>query len=91
MVSLISPVMREGAKRGCPMLVKDRSGYDASAWVFTREQIGQKLKEHYQVPKELPFSLLTLVRKLDTLEGNKLLRECRERLRAQAPLRNDAQ
>jgi hypothetical protein len=37
----------------------------------------------------LPPDLLTLVRKLDALEGNQLLRECKERPRDQAPLGND--
>ncbi len=76
---------------GCPMVAKNRWPYDPSAWGFTREHIGESLKKHYQVPKELPLTLLTLVRKLDALEGNQLLRESSERLRAQAPLRNDAQ
>jgi hypothetical protein len=34
-------------------------------WWFTREQIGWALRERYQVPKELPSKLLSLVRKLD--------------------------
>ena len=39
-------------------------------WWFTREEIGRGLREHYQVPKELPSKLLTLVRKLAAIEGN---------------------
>jgi hypothetical protein len=34
-------------------------------WWFTREQIGWGLRKRYQVPKELPPKLLSLVRKLD--------------------------
>ena len=49
----------------------------------TGGRIGRGLRERYQAPEELPPSVLTLVRKLDALEGNHLSRECRERLRAQ--------
>ena len=44
---------------------KNRAGYEASAWVLTMEVIGQKLKERYQQPDELPPELLALVKKLD--------------------------
>jgi hypothetical protein len=63
--------MREGAKRGCPMLAS--SPYEASASAPTRERIGWGLRERYRVSKELPSSLLALVRKLDAVEGNLLL------------------
>ena len=59
------------------MLPNDRSPYEASAWVLTRERIGWSLRERYRIPKELPPSLLTLVRKLDAVEGNLLLRKRR--------------
>jgi hypothetical protein len=65
--------MCEGAKRGCPMLAS--SPYEASAWVATRERIGWSLRERYRVSKELPSSLLALVRKLDAVEGYLLLRQ----------------
>jgi hypothetical protein len=68
-----------------------RARFEPVAWWFTREQIGRGLRERYQAPEELPRSLLTLVRKFDALEGNHLLRECKERLRARAPRGNDAQ
>ncbi len=68
-----------------------RARFEPVAWWFTRARIGRSLRERYQAPEELPPTLLTLVRKLDALEGNQLLRDCKERLRAQAPLRNDAQ
>jgi len=34
-------------------------------WWFVMGRIGQGLREHYEVPKELPPKLQTLVRKLD--------------------------
>jgi hypothetical protein len=66
-----------------------RAQYEPVAWWFTRRRIERSLSERYQVSKELPPNLLTLVGKLDALEGNQLLRECKERLRDQAPLGND--
>ena len=56
----------------CPMLAS--SPYEVSAWILTKERIGESLRERYRVPKELPASLLALVRKLDAAEGNLLLR-----------------
>jgi hypothetical protein len=53
----------------CPMQ-PNNSPYEVSAWVLTRERIGQSLRERYQVAKELPPALLTLVGKLDALESN---------------------
>ena len=37
-------------------------------------QIGRDLRERYHVPKELPSKLQALIRKLDGIEGNCLLR-----------------
>jgi hypothetical protein len=37
-------------------------------WWFTREEIGQGLRELYEVPTELPPKLLALVRKLAAVE-----------------------
>jgi hypothetical protein len=65
--------MREGAKRGCPMLAS--SPYESSAWILTKERIGGSLRERYQVPKELSASLLALVRKLDAVEGDQFREE----------------
>jgi hypothetical protein len=39
--------------------------YQPVAWWWTRKQIGEDLRELYEVPKELPTKLLWLVRKLD--------------------------
>jgi hypothetical protein len=81
-----------------------RAQYAASAWLLTRELIGQELRTRYDFPTELPprlcalsrqlgsletgrlpeasaMPLHTLVRKLDALEGDQLLRRCNERLR----------
>jgi hypothetical protein len=49
---------------------KNRSPYEASAWVLTREQLGLCLGERYRVPKDLPPRLLKLVRKLQAVEGD---------------------
>jgi hypothetical protein len=51
---------------------KDRSPYEASAWVLTRERIGWSLKERYQIPKELPAKLAHAV------AGNLLLRRMQQ-------------
>jgi hypothetical protein len=50
------------------------SFYEGLTWWFVRERIGLGLREHYQVPKELPRNLLLLILKLDAAEGNYLLR-----------------
>jgi hypothetical protein len=44
---------------------KNRAEYEASAWVLTMEVIGQKLRERYKQPDELPLELLALVKKFD--------------------------
>ncbi len=44
--------------------------FEPYAWWWTRNEIGRKLRELYEVPKELPPKLLALVRKLDAVEGN---------------------
>jgi hypothetical protein len=46
--------------------------FEPVAWWWTRNRIGQDLKELYEVPTELPSKLLALVRKLDAVEGNQL-------------------
>jgi hypothetical protein len=60
------------------MLEKDRSRYDTSVWASTRERIGWSLRERYRVSKELPPGLLALVRNLDAVEGNLLLRRMQQ-------------
>ncbi len=57
--------MREGAKDGVPDMATQSAQFEPVAWWWTRNQIGQDLKKLYEVPKELPPGLLTLVRKLD--------------------------
>ena len=44
---------------------EDHYLYEGLTWSFVRELIGHGLRERYQVPKELPPELLTLVSKLD--------------------------
>jgi hypothetical protein len=44
---------------------KQLAQYDPLAWWWTRHEIGRDLRERYDVPKELPLKLQTLVRKLD--------------------------
>jgi hypothetical protein len=39
--------------------------FEAVAWWWARKQIGCDLRERYEVPKELPPELVSLVRKLD--------------------------
>jgi hypothetical protein len=46
--------------------------YEPVAWWWTQNQIGRDLRELYEVPKELPPKLLTLVRKLDVVADNQL-------------------
>jgi hypothetical protein len=48
--------------------------FRAQSEVCRAERIGWGLKERYKVSKELPSSLLALVRKLDAVEGKLLLR-----------------
>ena len=39
--------------------------FEPFAWWWTRHEIGRDLQERYEVPKDLPPELLTLVRKLE--------------------------
>jgi hypothetical protein len=63
-------VVREG-RDGVRDMPQERSFYEGHSfyegltWWFIREQIGWGLRKRYQVPKELPPEMLTLVRKLD--------------------------
>jgi hypothetical protein len=43
--------------------------YGGLTWSFVTEQIGQDLRERYQVPTELPAKLLALIRKLEAIEN----------------------
>ena len=50
------------------------SFYEELTWRFVSERIGQGLREYYEVPRELPPKLLTLVRKLAAVEDKQRLR-----------------
>jgi hypothetical protein len=49
------------------------SFYEGLTWWFVRKQIGRGLRDRYEVPKELPPNLQTLVLRVDAIEGNQLL------------------
>jgi hypothetical protein len=49
-------------------MAKKYAGYEAHAWWLTREQLGLCLRKHYPVSK-LPPRLITLVGKLEAVEG----------------------
>ena len=51
------------------------AGYEPFAWCLAREGIGRDLRERYAVSEELPPSLITLVKKLEAVEGNQLSEE----------------
>ncbi len=55
-------------------MARQRAQFEPVAWRWARNQIGKDLRKRYDVPKELPPKLLTLVVKVDTIEGNQLLR-----------------
>ena len=46
--------------------------YGGLTWSFVTEQIGQGLRDYYQVSTELPAKLLTLLRKLEAIESKSL-------------------
>jgi hypothetical protein len=52
---------------------ESHSFHEGLTWLSVRERIGQGLRDRYEVPKELPPKLQTLVLKVDTIEGNQLL------------------
>jgi hypothetical protein len=49
------------------------TNFQPVAW-WTRRRIGRVLRERYNVLKDLPPKLLTLIGKLDGIEGKYLLR-----------------
>jgi hypothetical protein len=48
---------------------EDHYLYEGLTWSFVREQIGQGLRERYQVPTELQPKLLALIRNLEVIES----------------------
>jgi hypothetical protein len=54
-----------GAQGRVPEMATQSAQFEPVAWWSTRNRIGEDLRERYEVPKELPGKLLTLVKKLD--------------------------
>ena len=52
-------------KHAVPDMRSESAQFEPVAWWWTRNKIGQDLRERYHVPKDLPPELQTLVRKLD--------------------------
>ena len=50
-------------------MLKERLGYEPYAWWLTRQQLGLCLRKHYPM-SQLPPRLVTLVEKLEAIEGN---------------------
>ena len=48
-----------------PDMATQSAQFEPVAWLWTRHEIGRDLRERYDVPKELPPKLQTLVGKLD--------------------------
>jgi hypothetical protein len=48
-----------------PDHARESPHYEARAWTLTMEVIGQKLRERYRQPNNLPPRLLALVERLD--------------------------
>ena len=48
------------------------SFYEGLTWWFVREQIGQGLRERYQLPTNSPPKLLALLSKLEAIESKSL-------------------
>src|SRR6185437_2874067 len=69
--------LREGAQRSGASMLQAQSFYQRQErliWLLVMARIGHGLRERYQFPKELPPILLSLIGKLDALEGNDSLR-----------------
>ncbi len=55
-------------------MARQRAQFEPVAWWWARNQIGKYLRKRYEVPKELPPKLLTLVVESGHIEENQLLR-----------------
>lgn len=51
---------------------KQHALFEPVAWWWARKKIGQDLRERYEVPKELPPKLQTLITKVNAIEGREL-------------------
>jgi hypothetical protein len=54
-----------GAQGRVPDMATQSAQFEPVAWWWTRNQIGRDLRVRYDVPKELPPKLLSLVGNLD--------------------------
>ncbi len=61
--------MRGAQGTRVPGMATQCAQFEPVAWWWTRNKIARDLRERYEVPKELPPELLTLVRKLDDSGG----------------------
>jgi hypothetical protein len=51
-------------QRAVPNMATQSAQFEPVAWWWARNQIGKDLRKLYEVPKELPPKLLTLVSKI---------------------------
>jgi len=58
----------------CSAVPKERAENQLVAWCLIVEGIGRGLRQRYDVPPETPSKLLRLIRKLDAIEGDYLMR-----------------
>jgi hypothetical protein len=52
-----------------PDMATQSAQFEPVAWWWTRHEIGRDLRKRYEVHKELPPKLQTLVMKVDAIEG----------------------
>jgi hypothetical protein len=60
-------------KDGVSDMATQSAQFERVAWWWTRHEIGRDLRKRYEVSKELPPKLQTLVMKVDAIEGSQLL------------------
>ena len=57
--------MRGAPRDRVPKMATQSAQFEPVAWLWIRHEIGRDLRERYDVPKELPPKLQTLVENLD--------------------------
>ncbi len=60
-----SPISPASGYRDVTDVLKESAHYEATAWLFTMQRIGQDLRSRYEPAKDLPPELLTLVEQTD--------------------------